>query len=72
MFEGIELDIIERDEAGMLVRTGTKVFAPAEQPLSKWVSGSLDVLAELGVPILLPRREKNPLPFLPSVSQCVG
>jgi hypothetical protein len=38
MFDGFKLDVIQRDKAGMLVKTGTKVFGPASQPLNKWIS----------------------------------
>jgi hypothetical protein len=33
----MKLDIIERDEGGMLVKTGTKEFLPAGKSLNKWV-----------------------------------
>lgn len=33
----LKLDVIERDASGMLVKTGTKVFKPADRPMNKWV-----------------------------------
>lgn len=33
----MKVDILERDESGALVKTGTKVFKPADRPMNKWV-----------------------------------
>lgn len=33
----MKVDILERDESGALVKTGTKVFKPADRPLNKWI-----------------------------------
>lgn len=33
----LKLDVIERDKSGMLVKTGTKVFKPADRPMNKWI-----------------------------------
>lgn len=33
----MQVDILERDESGALVKTGTKVFKPADRPMNKWV-----------------------------------
>lgn len=33
----MKVDILERDESGALVKTGTKVFKPADRPMNAWV-----------------------------------
>jgi len=33
----MKLDTIERNKDGILVKTGTKVFKPADRPMNKWV-----------------------------------
>lgn len=32
-----EFDVVERNKDGILVKTGTKVFKPADRPMNKWV-----------------------------------
>ncbi|MFA5132703.1 MAG: hypothetical protein WC444_05280 [Candidatus Paceibacterota bacterium] len=34
----VELDVLERDKNGALVKTGTKGFGPAKDPLNKWIN----------------------------------
>jgi len=33
----LKLDVLERDDSGILVKTGTKVFKPADRPMNKWI-----------------------------------